>query len=195
MSNNDYKVADISLADYGRREVELAQGEMPALMSLRERYAAEKPLAGAKILGCIHMTIQTAVLIETLVELGGEVRWSSCNIFSTQDHAAAYIADKGIAVYAWKGQTEEEAEWCIEQTILKDGQPWDANMILDDGGDLTSMVHDKYPQLLDRIHGITEDTTTGVNRLLDMIKQGTLRVPAINVNDSVTKSKNDNKYG
>ncbi len=195
MSNNDYKVADISLADYGRREVELAQGEMPALMSLRERYAAEKPLAGAKILGCIHMTIQTAVLIETLVELGGEVRWSSCNIFSTQDHAAAYIADKGIAVYAWKGQTEEEAEWCIEQTILKDGQPWDANMILDDGGDLTSMVHDKYPQLLDRIHGITEETTTGVNRLLDMIKQGTLKVPAINVNDSVTKSKNDNKYG
>ncbi|MEX1198783.1 MAG: adenosylhomocysteinase [Pseudohongiellaceae bacterium] len=192
---NDYKVADIKLADYGRKEVELAQNEMPALMSLREKYAAEQPLAGAKILGCIHMTIQTAVLIETLVELGAEVRWSSCNIFSTQDHAAAYIASKGIGVYAWKGQTEEEGEWCIEQTILKDGEPWDANMILDDGGDLTAMVHDKYPQLLEHIHGITEETTTGVHRLLDMLKQGTLKVPCINVNDSVTKSKNDNKYG
>ena len=194
-NTKDYKVADISLADYGRKEVELAQNEMPALMALREKYAAEQPLAGAKILGCIHMTIQTAVLIETLVDLGAEVRWSSCNIFSTQDHAAAYIAARGIAVYAWKGQTEEEGEWCIEQTILKDGQPWDANMILDDGGDLTGMVHDKYPQLLDHIHGITEETTTGVHRLLDMLEKGTLKVPAINVNDSVTKSKNDNKYG
>ncbi|MDT8429647.1 MAG: adenosylhomocysteinase [Pseudomonadales bacterium] len=193
--SNDYKVADISLAEYGRKEVILAEAEMPALMTLRRQYAAEKPLAGAKILGCIHMTIQTAVLIETLVELGAEVRWSSCNIFSTQDHAAAYIASRGIAVYAWKGQTEAEGEWCIEQTILKDGKPWDANMILDDGGDLTGMVHDKYPQLLDHIHGITEETTTGVHRLQEMMKDGSLKVPAINVNDSVTKSKNDNKYG
>jgi adenosylhomocysteinase len=191
----DYKVADISLADYGRREITLAEAEMPALMSLRRKYAADRPLAGAKILGCIHMTVQTAVLIETLVELGAEVRWSSCNIFSTQDHAAACIAASGIAVYAWKGQTEEEGEWCIEQTILKDGQPWDANMILDDGGDLTAMVHDKYPQLLANIHGITEETTTGVHRLVEMLEKGTLKVPAINVNDSVTKSKNDNKYG
>ena len=191
----DYKVADIGLADFGRREITLAEAEMPALMTLRKKYADEKPLAGAKILGCIHMTVQTAVLIETLVILGAEVRWSSCNIFSTQDHAAACIADAGIAVYAWKGQTEEEGEWCIEQTILKDGVPWDANMILDDGGDLTSMVHDKYPELLDRIHGITEETTTGVHRLLEMMGDGSLRVPAINVNDSVTKSKNDNKYG
>ena len=191
----DYKVADIGLADFGRREITLAEAEMPALMTLRKKYADEKPLAGAKILGCIHMTVQTAVLIETLVILGAEVRWSSCNIFSTQDHAAACIADAGIAVYAWKGQSEEEGEWCIEQTILKDGVPWDANMILDDGGDLTSMVHDKYPELLDRIHGITEETTTGVHRLLEMMGDGSLRVPAINVNDSVTKSKNDNKYG
>ncbi|MBT8146310.1 MAG: adenosylhomocysteinase [Gammaproteobacteria bacterium] len=191
----DYKVADISLADFGRREVTLAEAEMPALMSLRRKYAAEKPLADARILGCIHMTVQTAVLIETLVELGAEVRWSSCNIFSTQDHAAACIAAAGIAVYAWKGQTEEEGEWCIEQTILKDGTVWDANMILDDGGDLTAMVHEKYPELLDNIHGITEETTTGVHRLLEMLEQGTLKVPAINVNDSVTKSKNDNKYG
>jgi adenosylhomocysteinase len=195
MSTKDYKVADISLADYGRREVELAQAEMPALMALREKYAEEQPLADARILGCIHMTIQTAVLIDTLISLGAEVRWSSCNIFSTQDHAAAYIAAKGIGVYAWKGQTEEEAEWCIEQTILKDGKPWDANMILDDGGDLTSMVYNKYPQLLENIHGITEETTTGVHRLLDIFKKGSLSVPAINVNDSVTKSKNDNKYG
>ena len=191
----DYKVADIGLADFGRREITLAEAEMPALMTLRRKYAAEKPLAGAKILGCIHMTVQTAVLIETLVELGAEVRWSSCNIFSTQDHAAACIAAAGIAVYAWKGQTVEEGDWCIEQTILKDGEVWDANMILDDGGDLTAMAHEKYPQLLENVHGITEETTTGVHRLLEMLENGTLRVPAINVNDSVTKSKNDNKYG
>lgn len=195
MSKQDYKVADINLAEYGRKEVVLAQAEMPALMALRERYKAEQPLANAKIIGCIHMTIQTAVLIETLVELGAEVRWSSCNIFSTQDHAAAYIASKGVAVYAWKGQTVEEGDWCIEQTILKDGQPWDANMLLDDGGDLTAMVHEKYPQMLENIHGITEETTTGVHRLIEMLQEGSLKVPAINVNDSVTKSKNDNKYG
>ena len=195
MSKPDYKVADISLAEYGRKEVILAQAEMPALMALRARYKAEQPLANAKIIGCIHMTIQTAVLIETLVELGAEVRWSSCNIFSTQDHAAAYIASKGIAVYAWKGQTVEEGDWCVEQTILKDGKPWDANMLLDDGGDLTAMVHNKYPQMLEHIHGITEETTTGVLRLLEMLEAGTLKVPAINVNDSITKSKNDNKYG
>jgi len=164
-------------------------------MTLREKYADQQPLAGAKILGCIHMTIQTAVLIETLVALGAEVRWSSCNIFSTQDHAAACIAAEGIAVYAWKGQTEDEGEWCIEQTILKDGSPWGVNMILDDGGDLTSMVHEKYPELLPNIHGITEETTTGVHRLLEMLEEGSLKVPAINVNDSVTKAKNDNKYG
>jgi adenosylhomocysteinase len=191
----DYKVADISLADFGRREVTLAESEMPALMTLRSQYSAQKPLANAKILGCIHMTVQTAVLIETLVELGAEVRWSSCNIFSTQDHAAACMAAAGVAVYAWKGQTEEEGEWCIEQTILKNGDPWDANMILDDGGDLTAMVHDKYPQMLKNIHGITEETTTGVHRLIEMLEEGSLKVPAINVNDSVTKSKNDNKYG
>ena len=191
----DHKVADISLADFGRREITLAEAEMPALMTLRKKYAAERPLAGAKILGCIHMTVQTAVLIETLVTLGAEVRWSSCNIFSTQDHAAACIAAEGISIYAWKGQTEEEGEWCIEQTILKNGKPWDANMILDDGGDLTAMVHDKYPEMLDHIHGITEETTTGVHRLMEMIDEGSLGVPAINVNDSVTKSKNDNKYG
>lgn len=194
-TTQDYKVADIKLADFGRREVTLAEAEMPALMSLRNKYAASKPLADARILGCIHMTVQTAVLIETLVALGAEVRWSSCNIFSTQDHAAACIAAAGIAVYAWKGQTEAEGEWCIEQTILKDGKPWNANMILDDGGDLTMMVHDKYPQMLDSIHGITEETTTGVHRLLEMLADGSLKVPAVNVNDSVTKSKNDNKYG
>ena len=192
---NDYKVADISLADWGRREIIIAESEMPALMGLRKKYAAEQPLKGAKILGCIHMTIQTAVLIETLIALGAEVRWSSCNIFSTQDQAAAAIAAAGIPVFAWKGETEEEYEWCIEQTILKDGQPWDANMVLDDGGDLTQILHEKYPQVLERVHGITEETTTGVHRLLDMLKGGTLKVPAINVNDSVTKSKNDNKYG
>ncbi len=191
----DYKVADINLAPWGRKEIEIAETEMPALMALRERYRGEQPLKGAKILGCIHMTIQTAVLIETLVALGAEVRWSSCNIFSTQDHAAAAIAAAGVAVYAWKGETEEEYDWCIEQTILKDGAPWDANMVLDDGGDLTLMLHQKYPQMLDRIHGITEETTTGVHRLQEMLAKGELKVPAINVNDSVTKSKNDNKYG
>jgi len=191
----DYKVADISLAQWGRRELEIAETEMPALMALREKYSAKQPLKGAKILGCIHMTIQTGVLIETLVALGAEVRWSSCNIFSTQDHAAAAIAAAGVPVFAWKGETEEEYEWCIEQTILKDGQPWDANMVLDDGGDLTAMLHDKYPEMLDHVHGITEETTTGVHRLQEMLKEGTLKVPAVNVNDSVTKSKNDNKYG
>ncbi len=195
IDSQDYKVADISLAQWGRRELDIAEGEMPALMALRERYSQSKPLAGAKILGCIHMTIQTGVLIETLVELGAEVRWSSCNIFSTQDHAAAAIAAAGVPVFAWKGETEEEYEWCIEQTILKDGQPWDANMVLDDGGDLTQMLHDKYPAMLDKIHGITEETTTGVHRLQEMLEAGTLKVPAVNVNDSVTKSKNDNKYG
>ncbi len=195
VESEDYKVADISLADFGRREITLAEAEMPALMTLRDKYSEEQPLAGAKIIGCIHMTIQTAVLIETLRALGAEVRWSSCNIFSTQDHAAAAIAAAGVAVYAWKGQTEEEAEWCIEQTILKDGKPWDANMLLDDGGDLTAMAHNKYPEILENIHGITEETTTGVHRLYEMLEKGTLKVPAINVNDSVTKSKNDNKYG
>ena len=191
----DYKIADIGLAKYGRAEIELAEAEMPALMTLREKYRQTRPLQGARILGCIHMTIQTAVLIETLVELGAEVRWSSCNIFSTQDHAAAAIAESGIPVYAWKGETEEEFFWCIEQTILKDGKPWDANMILDDGGDLTEMVHDKYPDMLEHIHGITEETTTGVHRLYEMMSKGELKVPAINVNDSVTKSKFDNLYG
>lgn len=191
----DYKVADISLAAWGRKELQIAEGEMPALMAMREKYRAEQPLKGAKILGCIHMTIQTGVLIETLVELGAEVRWSSCNIFSTQDHAAAAIAAAGIPVFAWKGETEEEYDWCIEQTILKDGKPWDANMILDDGGDLTLMLHQKYPAVLDHVHGVTEETTTGVHRLQEMMKKGELKVPAVNVNDSITKSKNDNKYG
>ena len=191
----DYKVRDISLADFGRKEIILAEAEMPALMGLRRKYAASQPLKGAKIIGCIHMTIQTAVLIETLTALGAEVRWSSCNIFSTQDHAAAAIAAAGVPVFAWKGQTEEEFWWCIEQTVLKDGQPWDANMILDDGGDATQLVHQKYPAMLARIHGITEETTTGVHRLIEMAAKGTLKVPAINVNDAVTKSKNDNKYG
>lgn len=195
MSFTDYKVADMSLANWGRKEIEIAEGEMPALMALRRKYKDSKPLADARIIGCIHMTIQTAVLIETLVELGAEVRWSSCNIFSTQDHAAAAIAAVGIPVFAWKGETEEEFWWCIEQTILKDGKVWNANMILDDGGDVTQIVHEKYPQMLDKIHGISEETTTGVHRLLDMLKKGTLKVPAINVNDSITKSKNDNKYG
>ena len=191
----DYKVADISLADWGRKELTIAESEMPALMGLRHKYAASQPLKGAKILGCIHMRIQTGVLIETLIALGAEVRWSSCNIFSTQDQAAAAIAAAGIPVFAWKGETEQEYEWCIEQTILKDGQPWDANMVLDDGGDLTEILHNRYPQVLKNVHGITEETTTGVHRLLEMLKKGTLKVPAINVNDSVTKSKNDNKYG
>jgi adenosylhomocysteinase len=194
-ATQDYKVADIALADWGRRELDIAEGEMPALMAMRAKYSDSKPLAGAKILGCIHMTIQTGVLIETLLQLGAEVRWSSCNIFSTQDHAAAAIAAAGIPVFAWKGETEEEYDWCLEQTILLDGQPWDANMVLDDGGDLTAMLHEKYPAMLDTIHGITEETTTGVHRLQEMLEQGTLKVPAVNVNDSVTKSKNDNKYG
>jgi len=192
---NDYKVADISLADWGRKELQIAETEMPALMALREKFRASQPLKGAKILGCIHMTIQTGVLIETLIELGAEVRWSSCNIFSTQDHAAAAMAARGVPVYAWKGETPEEYEWCLEQTILKDGEPWDANMVLDDGGDLTLMLHEKFPAMLDKIHGITEETTTGVHRLQERLEKGTLKVPAINVNDSVTKSKNDNKYG
>ncbi|WNO08919.1 adenosylhomocysteinase [Teredinibacter sp. KSP-S5-2] len=197
----DFKVAAKNieefeqLANWGRREIDIAEGEMPALMALRKKYQDEQPLAGAKIMGCIHMTIQTAVLIETLISLGAEVRWSSCNIFSTQDHAAAAIAAAGIPVFAWKGETEEEFWWCIEQTILVDGKPWDANMILDDGGDLTLVVHDKYHTMLDNIHGISEETTTGVHRLVEMMEKGTLKVPAINVNDSVTKSKNDNKYG
>ena len=193
--NKDYKVKDINLAEFGRQEILLAQDEMPALMHLRKQYKEEQPLQGAKILGCIHMTIQTAVLIETLIDLGAEVRWSSCNIFSTQDHAAAAIADKGISVFAWKGETEEEYDWCIEQTILKNGQAWDANMILDDGGDLTAKIHKDYPEMLEKIHGISEETTTGVHRLKDLLKKGKLAVPAINVNDSITKSKNDNKYG
>ena len=191
----DYKIKDLSLADWGRREIRLAENEMPALMRLRDKYASEQPLKGAKIIGCIHMTIQTAVLIETLIALGAEVRWSSCNIFSTQDEAAAALVAVGVPIYAWKGQTNEEGEWCIEQTIFKDGQPWDANMLLDDGGDLTEMVHKKYPQMLAKIHGVTEETTTGVHRLMEMIAAGELKIPAINVNDSVTKSKNDNKYG
>jgi adenosylhomocysteinase len=194
-ATQDYKVADINLAAWGRKEMQIAETEMPALMALREKHRSSQPLKGAKILGCIHMTIQTGVLIETLIELGAEVRWSSCNIFSTQDHAAAAIAAKGIPVFAWKGETAEEYEWCLKQTILKDGKPWDANMILDDGGDLTLMLHEKFPAMLDHIHGITEETTTGVHRLQEMLKNGTLKVPAINVNDSVTKSKNDNKYG
>ena len=195
IKNNDYKVADIDLAGFGRKEIELAEAEMPALMTLREKYKDSQPLADAKILGCIHMTIQTAVLMETLVDLGAKVRWSSCNIFSTQDHAAAAMVDADIPTFAWKGETEEEFLWCIEQTILKDGNPWDANMVLDDGGDLTQMLHEKYPEMLDKIHGISEETTTGVHRLLEMVEEGSLKVPVINVNDSVTKSKNDNKYG
>ena len=191
----DYKVADISLAAFGRSEIDLAEKEMPALMNLRKKYQNQKPLHGARIVGCIHMTIQTAVLIETLVALGAQVRWSSCNIFSTQDHAAAAIANSGIAVFAWKGETEQEYDWCIEQTLHKNGKLWNPNMLLDDGGDLTLMVHQKYPQLLDAVHGVTEETTTGVHRLHQMLENGELKIPAINVNDSVTKSKNDNKYG
>ena len=193
--SNDYKVADISLADWGRKEISIAESEMPALIALREKYRAAQPLAGAKILGCIHMTIQTAVLIETLEALGAAVRWTSCNIFSTQDHAAAAVAANGTPVFAWKGETEEEYEWCLEQQVLRNGKPWDANMILDDGGDLTALLHQKYPEVLDNVHGITEETTTGVHRLYEMLESGELKVPAINVNDSVTKSKCDNKYG
>lgn len=195
VSKPKYKVKDISLAEWGRKEIELAEAEMPGLMSLREEYGQSKPLKGARIAGCLHMTIQTAVLIETLVELGAEVTWSSCNIFSTQDHAAAAIAAAGISVYAWKGMTEEEFDWCIEQTLFfgENNQP--LNMILDDGGDLTNMVFDKYPELVDGIRGLSEETTTGVHRLYERQKNGTLVMPAINVNDSVTKSKFDNKYG
>ena len=190
-----YKVKDISLADYGRKEIRLAESEMPGLMSLREEFGASKPLKGARIAGCLHMTIQTAVLIETLVELGADVTWSSCNIFSTQDHAAAAIAAAGIPVFAWKGLNEEEFDWCIEQTLFAfpDGKP--LNMILDDGGDLTNMVFDRYPELTKDIKGLSEETTTGVHRLYERKKNGTLVMPAINVNDSVTKSKFDNKYG
>lgn len=190
-----YKVKDISLAEWGRKEIKLAEEEMPGLMALRKEYGASKPLKGARIAGCLHMTIQTAVLIETLVELGAEVTWSSCNIFSTQDHAAAAIAAAGISVYAWKGMTAEEFDWCIEQTLWfgEDRQP--LNMILDDGGDLTNMVFDKYPELAAGIKGLSEETTTGVHRLHERMKNGTLMVPAININDSVTKSKFDNKYG
>ncbi|TVR87916.1 MAG: adenosylhomocysteinase [Saprospirales bacterium] len=191
----DYKVKDINLADWGRMEIELAEAEMPGLMALREEFGQSKPLKGARIAGCLHMTIQTAVLIETLVELGAEVTWSSCNIFSTQDHAAAAIAKAGIPVFAWKGLTEEEYDWCIQQTLFgfEGGKP--LNMILDDGGDLTNMVLDNYPELAKNIRGITEETTTGVLRLYEREKNGTLPMPAINVNDSVTKSKFDNKYG
>ena len=189
-----YKVKDMSLADWGRKEIKLAEAEMPGLMSIRKELGASKPLKGARIAGCLHMTIQTAVLIETLVELGADVTWSSCNIFSTQDHAAAAIAAAGIPVYAWKGMTEEEFDWCIEQTLFfGDGQP--LNMILDDGGDLTNMVLDKYPALVEGVKGISEETTTGVLRLHDRVKNGTLPMPAININDSVTKTKFDNKYG
>ena len=189
-----YKVADLSLADWGRKEITLAENEMPGLMALREKYGESKPLAGARIAGCLHMTIQTAVLIETLVELGAEVTWSSCNIFSTQDHAAAAIAAAGIPVYAWKGESEEEFEWCIEQTLMfPSGKP--LNMILDDGGDLTAMVHERFPELLANIHGVSEETTAGIHRLEVLNKTGALQVPAINVNDSATKSKFDNLYG
>ena len=190
-----YKISDISLADWGRKEIKLAEAEMPGLMMIREKYSNEQPLKGARIAGCLHMTIQTAVLIETLIELGAEVSWSSCNIFSTQDHAAAAIAKKDIPVFAWKGMNEEEFDWCIEQTLFafKDNKP--LNMILDDGGDLTNMVFDHYPELVSGINGLTEETTTGVLRLHDREKNGTLTLPAININDSVTKSKFDNKYG
>ena len=191
----DYKVADIELAEFGRREIALAEAEMPALMALRRRYQGEQPLAGAKIIGCIHMTVQTAVLIETLIALGAQVRWSSCNIFSTQDHAAAAMAARGVPVFAWKGETEAEYDWCIEQTILRQGKPWEANLLLDDGGDLTAMIHERHPEMLRRIHGVSEETTTGVHRLLEMLRAGELKVPAVNVNDAVTKSKNDNRYG
>ena len=190
-----YKVKDISLAEWGRKEIELAEAEMPGLMSLREEYKDEQPLKGARIAGCLHMTVQTAVLIETLDALGAEVTWASCNIFSTQDHAAAAIAKAGIPVYAWKGMNEEEFNWCIEQTLFFGEERKPLNMILDDGGDLTNMVLDDYPELTEGINGLSEETTTGVHRLYDRVKKGTLPIPAINVNDSVTKSKFDNKYG
>ena len=194
MSRQDYKIADITLAEWGRKEINIAETEMPGLMALRKEFGEQQPLRGARISGCLHMTIQTAVLIETLTALGAEVRWSSCNIFSTQDHAAAAMAAAGIPVFAWKGETEEEAEWCIAQTI--DGlDGWRPNMILDDGGDLTVMMHEKYPELMTDIKGLSEETTTGVLRLYEMVAKGSLKVPAFNVNDSVTKSKFDNLYG
>ena len=191
---NDYKIADISLFEWGEKEIKIAETEMPGLMSLREEFANEKPLEGARIAGCLHMTIQTAVLIETLIELGAEIRWSSCNIFSTQDHAAAALANKGIPIFAWKGQTEEEAWWCIEQTI-HGPNGWTPNMILDDGGALTGFRHKKYPEMMKDVKGLSEETTSGVNRLYDMVKDSSLLCPAFNVNDSVTKSKFDNLYG
>jgi len=191
---DDYKVADMSLASFGHKEIRFAETEMPGLMALRKEYGSKKPLEGTRIIGCLHMTIQTAVLIETLVELGADVRWSSCNIFSTQDHAAAAIADQNIPVFAWKGETEEEYIWCLKQSI--EGNPdWKPNLLLDDGGDLTSMIHKEYPHLIEDIKGVSEETTTGVLRLYDMAKEGSLKMPAINVNDSVTKSKFDNLYG
>lgn len=190
----DFKVADLALADWGRKEIAIAETEMPGLMALREKYGEEKPLAGARIAGCLHMTVQTAVLIETLTALGAQVRWSSCNIFSTQDHAAAAMAASGIPVFAWKGETEEDYAWCIEQTLRGPGG-WHPNMLLDDGGDLTKIMHENFPELLDHVKGLSEETTTGVHRLMEMEKRNELKVPAFNVNDSVTKSKFDNLYG
>jgi adenosylhomocysteinase len=194
MTTHDYKVADLSLADWGKKEIAIAEIEMPGLMSLRTEYKGKKPLEGARIAGCLHMTIQTAVLIETLCELGAEVRWSSCNIFSTQDHAAAAIAVQNIPVFAWKGETEEDYWWCVEQTI-KGPNGWTPNLLLDDGGDLTLMLHERYPEILAQVKGVSEETTTGVHRLYEMAERGVLKIPAINVNDSVTKSKFDNLYG
>ena len=193
-SGEDFKIADITLSEWGEKEIAIAETEMPGLMSLREEFGTSKPLKGARIAGCLHMTIQTAVLIETLIELGAEIRWSSCNIFSTQDHAAAALANKGIPIFAWKGETEEEAWWCIEQTI-HGPNGWTPNMILDDGGDLTKLMHEKYPEMMKDVKGLSEETTTGVKRLYDMVKDGSLLCPAFNVNDSVTKSKFDNLYG
>ena len=190
----DYKVADVSLANWGRKEIVIAETEMPGLMSLRQQYTEKKPLRGARIAGCLHMTIQTAVLIETLTTLGADVRWSSCNIFSTQDHAAAAIAETGVPVFAWKGETDDEFWWCIDQTI-RGPENWIPNLILDDGGDLTQVMHEKTPELLEGVRGLSEETTTGVHRLYEMESAGTLKVPAFNVNDSVTKSKFDNLYG
>src|SRR5215468_4053351 len=199
LAATDFKVADLSLAEFGRKEIELAEHEMPGLMALRARHGDAKPLTGARITGSLHMTVQTAVLIETLVELGAEVRWASCNIFSTQDHAAAAIAARGIPVFAWKGETEDEYEWCIEQTLRGPAKGpsgrWTPNMVLDDGGDATKVLHDKHPDLLAEIRGISEETTTGVSRLYAMMGDGSLKAPAFNVNDSVTKSKFDNLYG
>jgi adenosylhomocysteinase len=194
IQKNDYKVADMSLADWGRREIAIAETEMPGLMALRDEYRDQQPLEGVRLAGCLHMTIQTAVLIETLKDLGADIRWSSCNIFSTQDHAAAAIAAAGIPVFAWKGETEDEYWWCVEQTI-KGPDGWTPNMLLDDGGDLTLVMHDKYPELMEQVKGVSEETTTGVKRLYDMMEEGTLLCPAFNVNDSVTKSKFDNLYG